>query len=113
MNCGGIRPFGEDEVGRMIQSGNMFVYRLEGIAAASVMLLWGDVGMWGEKEGDDGSAVYIHKLCTGDTFRGRGVGKQVMTQVESFAQKNGKKRLRLDCPYDNPYLCGYYEKTGL
>jgi ribosomal protein S18 acetylase RimI-like enzyme len=108
----GTTPFSEEEVGRMIQSGNTFVYRLDGFAAASVMLPLSDTGMWGEERGNDGSAVYIHKLCVGETFRGGGVGRQVMSMAESFAQQHGKTKLRLDCPYDNPDLCGYYERLG-
>jgi ribosomal protein S18 acetylase RimI-like enzyme len=108
----GEDPFTDQEVTRMIESGDMFVYKLNGVTAASVMLADADQRMWGEDEGGDGSATYVHKLCVGDDFRGQGVGRDVMKLAEAQALKTGKTKLRLDCPYNNRSLCEYYERLG-
>ncbi|MDB5166000.1 MAG: hypothetical protein JWM37_72 [Candidatus Saccharibacteria bacterium] len=106
----GDQPFTEDEVASMIERGNLFVFKIDGVAAASVVLAPSDVRIWGPDDGADGSALYIHRLCVGDAFRG--IGTRVMTAAEDYALNNGKTKLRLDCPYDNPGLCTYYENFG-
>jgi GNAT superfamily N-acetyltransferase len=110
-NLWGTHPFTDDEVAGMINGGDMFVYKTDGIAAASVLLLKNDERMWGEEQGSDDTAVYIHKLCVGDAFRGQGVGVRTLLLSEQYAKDKGKTKLRLDCPQDSP-LSVYYEKQG-
>lgn len=107
----GDEPFTNEEVTKMVSSGNMFVYKTDGIAAAAVLLPKEDERMWGE-QGADETAVYVHKLCVSNAFRGQSVGKKVMDLAEDFAKQSGRTKLRLDCPYDNPPLCRYYEGLG-
>jgi len=107
----GTEPFTDDEVARLIIGGKMFVYKIDGTSAASVLLANNDERMWGDA-GDDDSAIYVHRLCVGDSFRGKGVGQKVLNLAEDFALQKNKVRLRLDCPYDNRSLCGYYEQLG-
>lgn len=108
----GNAPFTDEEVGKMIEGGNMFVHRVDGAVAASVILLNDDERMWGEEQGKDGTALYVHKLITGSAFRGQGLGATVMSLAEDLARQNGKDKLRLDCPYDNEDLYGYYVGLG-
>ncbi len=108
----GPKPFTDDEVGKMIASGNMFVYKVDGGVAASVLLLPNDERMWGEEQGGDNTALYVHKLNTGNAFRGQEIGKKVMKLAEDIAGKSGKTKLRLDCPYDNENLYNYYIDLG-
>ncbi len=108
----GDAPFTDEEVAKLIDSGNMFVYKLAGVTAASLLLTKNDERMWGEDEGGDGSALYIHRLCVGDAFRSQGIGSEVVQLAEEYALKDGRTKLRLDCPYDNQPLCKYYERLG-
>ncbi len=108
----GETPFTDEEVAGMVQTGNMFVSKIEGATVASVLLTKNDERMWGDGEGGDDSAVYVHKLCVSNASRGQGVGNKVMELAEDYARATGKTRLRLDCPYDNRPLCEYYERLG-
>jgi ribosomal protein S18 acetylase RimI-like enzyme len=108
----GTEPFADEEVSRMVESGNIFVYKVDGAVAASVVLLKNDERMWGEEQGNDDSALYVHKLTTGNAFRGRGVGEKVLSLAERLATEQGRTRLRLDCPYDNENLYNYYRRLG-
>lgn len=108
----GAKPFSEDEVAGMVASGNMYVYKVGSEVAASVLLPQEDVRMWGEEQGNDGTALYVHKLNTGNAFRGQGTGSKVMSLVEDMARAKGKTKVRLDCPYDNDDLHGYYVSLG-
>jgi ribosomal protein S18 acetylase RimI-like enzyme len=108
----GDAPFTDEEVARLIEGGDMFVYKLAGVTAASLLLTKNDERMWGENEGGDGSAFYIHRLCVGDAFRSQGVGGEVVQLAAKHALKDGRTKLRLDCSYDNRSLCEYYERLG-
>jgi ribosomal protein S18 acetylase RimI-like enzyme len=108
----GDEPFTDEEVGRMIVSGNMFVYRANGAITASVILLGNDERMWGDEQGSDGTALYVHKLVTSNASRGQGLGNTVLSLAEDLARDTGKTRLRLDCPYDNEDLYSYYVDLG-
>jgi ribosomal protein S18 acetylase RimI-like enzyme len=107
----GAEPFSDDEVTSLIETGNLFVVKIGGEVASSVLLLDADTRIWGE-EGEDGTAMYIHRLCVADAFRSQGLGTETINLVANFAQKSGKTQLRLDCPYDNQQLCNYYIRNG-
>ena len=108
----GDEAFTNDEVTNLVNSGNLYVYRVEGNIAASVLLADSDQRMWGEEEGGDGTAVYIHRLYVGNDFRGQQVGSEVVDLAAEQARLRGKTKLRLDCLYDNPGLCKQYENMG-
>lgn len=96
----------------MVDGGNLYVFKVDGVAAASLLLPQSDERMWGDEQGGDGSAMYVHKLCVGNDFRGQDTGVKVMALAEDIARKNDRTKLRLDCHYDNKRLCGYYERLG-
>jgi ribosomal protein S18 acetylase RimI-like enzyme len=106
----GDKPFTEQEITGMIEAGTMFTYRVGGTVAASVILLKNDERMWGADQGTDGSARYVHKISRGKDFKG--VGEKAMRLAEDLARSEGRTKLRLDCPYDNPRLYNYYEELG-
>lgn len=108
----GDEPFTDEEVAKMIEAEDMFVYKVRDVIAASVLLTENDERMWGLGEGADNSALYVHKLCVSNAFRDKGVGKDVMNMVELQALNNNKTMLRLDCPNNNKTLCNYYEQLG-
>jgi ribosomal protein S18 acetylase RimI-like enzyme len=107
----GTEPVSEEEVARMLDQGNVFVYKIEGQNAASLVIAESDTRIWGEV-GEDGTAMYVHRLCTADAFRGQNLGGAVLERAAELARQSGKQSLRLDCSYENRGLCDYYEGLG-
>ena len=108
----GEKPITNEEVTSLLNSGNLYVYKIDGTIAASVLLADSDERMWGVEEGSDGTAIYMHRLCVGNDFRGQQVGLRVTDLADEQAKLTGKTKLRLDCPYDNPRLCEQYVQMG-
>lgn len=108
----GEKPITNEEVTSLLDSGNLYVYKVDGKVAASVKLTDSDARIWGEEEGGDGTAIYIHRLCVGNDFRGQQVSARVIDLVSEQAKSTGKTKLRLDSLYDNRELCEVYENMG-
>ncbi len=107
----GDEPFTDDEVSRILERGGLFTYKVDGDIAACVVLQETDERMWNEA-GKDNTALYIHRLCVGDSYRGMGVGEAVVDLAAEQARIKGKTKLRLDCPHDVPGLVGVYQRLG-
>ncbi|GAA4273040.1 GNAT family N-acetyltransferase [Aquimarina gracilis] len=74
-----------------------------------VRILNEDVLYWGKQ---NERAKYIHSLVVKVEYNGKGVGAQVIREIENNAKKDDYKYLRLDADSKNPKLCHYYEKLG-
>jgi ribosomal protein S18 acetylase RimI-like enzyme len=105
------KPFTLADAEEIIAKGSTYVALLDGQVAGSVALTWQDPRMWGE-QGLDEQAGYIHRLATRGAFRGQGVGRRVVSWVCEQVQEASRPYVRLDCSYDNPGLCAYYEAQG-
>ena len=107
-------PFSDEEIQVMIADGkgHAYVTNIEGQPAGAVLLLESDARAWGEDLGNDGLALYIHKLSVRQAFAGRGVGEQIINWAAQHTKDQGRQYLRLDCHEDNAGLCNYYEKLG-
>ncbi|MBQ6152661.1 MAG: GNAT family N-acetyltransferase [Ruminococcus sp.] len=63
------------------------------------------------KDNDEVSdACYLHNLATDPAVKG--LGRFLITKAEEVTVQRGKRRLRLDCAVDNPFLNEYYEEMG-
>jgi ribosomal protein S18 acetylase RimI-like enzyme len=107
----GPKPFTVDEAEAMIDSGNAYIARVDGVVAVSTLLTWSDERMWGSVKGNDNQAGYIHRLSTADHFRRQGMGRRVIAWVEEQVKIAERPFVRLDCGYDTP-LSSYYESIG-
>lgn len=72
-------------------------------------LQWSDEMFWGKQKDDAG---YIHLFTVDRIYYGQGVGKLILTNIESMCKEHGKKYLRLDCGVNINKLCKYYEENG-
>ena len=90
-----------------IRSGRLYVLRDEDTDAVAAV----GVISQGDRGWDDRSdAMYLHNFATEVGIRG--LGEVYLNQWERLAASLGKKRLRLDCGFDNSYLDGYYLYHG-
>ena len=74
-----------------------------------VRILDEDKLYWGaQKE----KSKYIHSLVIREKFNGKGLGREILQEIETKAKTDDCKYLRLDADAKNPKLCSYYENLG-
>jgi len=61
---------------------------------------------------DDGRAGYVHSLAVSDSAQGYGIGRALLSWVQSAIEAQGRHYLRLDCIATNHALRHYYEAQG-
>jgi putative acetyltransferase len=61
---------------------------------------------------DDGIYGEIKRLFVDPAFRGRGLAKRLMTQIEEYARQLGLPVLRLETGISQPEATGLYETLG-
>lgn len=86
--------------------GNLYVLFDGGVAGAVVLLQEDE--RWRDKAGEP--AFYVHNLVTDPAVKG--IGKQLLLEVEKTARMHGKRYVRLDCAVDNAFLNRYYASMG-
>ncbi|WP_164462253.1 GNAT family N-acetyltransferase [Bacillus sp. FJAT-42376] len=96
-----------------INRGEVFLFAENGEIAGMVMLLteagdW-DKSLWGDT---DAESVYLHKLITARSFKGTGLGKEILLWAEKGIEFEGKKQIRLDCIGTNAALNQFYLAAG-
>jgi ribosomal-protein-alanine N-acetyltransferase len=66
---------------------------------------------------DSGTTGHVVSLCVDPAYRQQGFGKLLMDEVETFLQKEGVKKVRLEVQVDNPAQVLYfklgYRVTGI
>jgi GNAT superfamily N-acetyltransferase len=72
-------------------------------------LQWEDPMFWGPRH--DG-AGYIHSFTVVRRLAGQGIGREILSLIESHCRGEGKQFLRLDCGMHVPGLRKYYENAG-
>ncbi|MEP7142434.1 MAG: GNAT family N-acetyltransferase [Ferruginibacter sp.] len=73
-------------------------------------ITFNDALIWGER--DKAPSVYIHRIVTDPGFHGNNYVKNITAWAIRYANKNGKKFVRMDTWGDNQKLIGYYENCG-
>lgn len=86
-----------------------FVLNNDNMVMAMYRLLYEDELYWGKQ---NQKAGYVHSLVVKKDFKGKGLGKQIMQQIESDLIAQGISLFRLDCVANNKGLCNYYESLG-
>jgi len=93
-----------------IARGEVFVVRgARGGLDATLQLQDADPDVWGP---DDGSALYLHRLCVARARAGAGLGARLLAWALGETAARGRARLRLDCVASNGFLRAYYTKAG-
>ncbi len=72
-------------------------------------LQYEDEIFWGKRTDLSG---YIHSFTTKRTYKGKGIGKLILNDIEKMLYEKGITNLRLDCGTKIDGLCKYYEKYG-
>jgi predicted N-acetyltransferase YhbS len=62
--------------------------------------------------GRDAEHVYLHRLAVLPAWRGRGIGRWLMAEVESRARPLGFDRVRLGVRLGLPEIRAWYERLG-
>lgn len=89
-----------------IESGELWLARLDGEAAGTITLDWDDP-LW---EGVEGTAGYVRRVAVRRTASGLGVA--LLDWAAATAGALGCAYLRLDCVSSNSRLRTYYEARG-
>ncbi|WP_430966106.1 GNAT family N-acetyltransferase [Spongiimicrobium sp. 2-473A-2-J] len=69
-----------------------------------------DEQIWEEKNSD--SAVYIHRIATNPSFRGRNFVRTIVEWSKVYAKENQKDFVRLDTLGNNKALIAHYTNAG-
>ena len=102
-------PFPRGRVEALVRRGELFVVRLDGEPAGSLVLRWSDPSFWGEQPDDAG---YVHALAVRRAYAGRGLGARLLEWADVRVVEAGREFLRLDCMAENGALRRYYEQLG-
>ena len=90
------------------QNGDLYLCESGGIITGVFVLFDKDPRWQDNNEVSD--ACYLHNLATDPALKG--LGRFLIEKAEEVTLQRGKRRLRLDCAIDNPFLNDYYEKMG-
>lgn len=84
---------------------------MEGAALAGMFTLqFSDVQYWGDR--NDESYAYLHRLAVAKSYRGLGLGGQMIRYALRIAEERGCTGLRLDTVAHNIKLNRYYQSMG-
>ncbi len=84
---------------------------MEGDDVACIFAIaYDDPFIWKEKNEDP--AIYIHRIVTNPSYRGRAYVKQIIAWAKEHALQTNKKFIRMDTWGDNEALINYYTKCG-
>ncbi|MGG4147353.1 GNAT family N-acetyltransferase [Paenibacillus algorifonticola] len=112
----GLRQWSEDSftmeyLEKFIREKEVFVAYLQGGLAGCFSVEWDDEPIWGAQFHTD--AGYVHRLAVSRSFKGQGIGGQVLAWSEAYIRERGKTWMRLDCMAENPSLNAFYVSQGL
>ncbi|HXB95440.1 MAG TPA: GNAT family N-acetyltransferase [Puia sp.] len=82
----------------------------EGCIASFFSVAFSDRLVWDERDADP--SIYLHRIVTNPSFRGRGYVKHIVAWAEDFGRAMGKLYIRLDTGRDNQRLNAYYSECG-
>ena len=83
---------------------------VDGQIACIFAITFEDPYIWKEKE--QGDAIYIHRIVTDPSFRGRNFALHITNWAKEYAKSIGKKKVRMDTWGDNQKLIDYYQQCG-
>ncbi len=56
--------------------------------------------------------IYISRLAVSRGLKGRGIGKKLLHEIESYCKSNGIRKIKLDAIKSNKFLHEYYSSVG-
>lgn len=99
-----------------IKRGNVFICMNEKDLAGMVMLLenpseW-DKNLWDLNDDEPNDAVYLHRLAINRKYANLKLGHAILRWCRQHILFLERKKLRLDCLANNPFLNEFYEKAN-
>lgn len=73
-------------------------------------VVYNDPVIWGEKDKDP--SMYLHRIVTHPSFRGRSYMKVIIEWCKEHGRQNNIRFIRMDTWGDNEKLIGYYVSCG-
>jgi hypothetical protein len=106
-----IWPFFEKSfIEKEIQEKRQWKIVHEKVIACNWAITFEDREIWGEK--DKADAIYIHRICTNPTLRGKRYIDTIVEWSGKYATQTGKKFVRLDTLGNNTKLIEHYVSAG-
>ncbi|WP_298349612.1 N-acetyltransferase [Runella sp.] len=104
------KGFDEEVVVNEINENRQWKIMMENEIACVFMTAYNDPAIWDEKDRD--SAIYVHRIVTNPTFRGKGFVQIITDWAMDYARSNNIDFVRLDTWQDNAKLHQIYQKAG-
>ena len=110
----GIYP-SDEYIAESLNLGEMFVLRDKEISGCVILNSRSNEGYSGVKRSvscEECDVLIPHALAVKPSIQGRGVGREIMKNIISFAEEKGKKAVRLDILGTNYIAEGLYKSEG-
>ena len=102
-------PFEAQWIAQSIEENEFFISTIDNDIVAVFRLVDTDPFIWADNSNE---AIYIHSLAVQQSWRGQGIGVQILSWIESYAMQYRYRYIRLDCMAENNWLCQFYEQAG-
>lgn len=99
-----------DKLQPLVEAGELYLARLDGVPVATVVLQWEDREFWPDVA--EGESAFLHRLAVRRSVAGTGVSTAIFAWAKAAAAATGRTYLRLDCDGMRPSLCRFYESAG-
>lgn len=103
-------PFDRTMVEKEIEESRQWKILEDDAVACIFAIAYEDPFIWGEKNADP--AIYIHRIVTSPSFKGRNYVKKIIEWAKDHARQKEKKFIRMDTWGDNEELISYYKNCG-
>jgi len=103
-------PFDRLMVEAEIAENRQWKIVVDGQIACVFVTAYTDAAIWGERDGDP--SIYLHRIVTNPTFRGRNFVGQIVQWALQHGKQSGKKFVRLDTWAENLKLKEVYLRNG-
>jgi GNAT superfamily N-acetyltransferase len=102
--------FDRDMVIQEIAEKRQWKIIVDGEIACVFCIAFNDAALWLEK--DKEPSIYLHRIATNPSFRGRGFVKHIADWARQYAREHEKKYIRMDTGSGNEKLNTYYVSCG-
>ena len=102
--------FENDFIEKEIKEERQWKIVIDNVMACNWTITLEDKEIWGEKDRND--AIYIHRICTNPILRGNRYMDEIVVWSKKYAEKIGKRFVRLDTLGNNTKLIEHYTSAG-
>lgn len=103
-------PFDRELVAQEVAEGRQWKILIDHQVACVFVVAYQDAAIWGERDADP--SVYLHRIVTNPTFRGRNFVGAILEWAKEHGKELGKRFVRLDTWAENLKLREIYECNG-